>query len=172
MSLKTYLVGIGISTILCWAAFFLTVTNIDPFAADSAGIASFFVSFFLGLLGLIILVMMYLYSRLSSVAELYERMPILVRQAGLVSFGLTAILGMQSMRVLRWWTAAMMIIILILIEISFYADRLDFEGMLAESENKKTALPADNNVIKEVKEKTTKWLDAIKKRKKTDSDKK
>lgn len=139
MSLKTYLVGIGISTFLCWAAFFLTITNIDPFTADAAGIASFFVSFFLGFLGLVILIMMYVYSRVSSVGELYERMPVLVRQALLIAFGLTALLGMQSMRVMRWWTAAMLIIILILVEISFYADRLDFEEMLEKGIQKEEA---------------------------------
>ncbi|MFA4930971.1 MAG: hypothetical protein WC570_03860 [Patescibacteria group bacterium] len=127
MSLKTYLVGIGISTFLCWSAFFLTVNNIDPFVADKAGVASFFISFWLGLLGLIIMIMMYARSRLGSVAELYEKMPVILRQAFFISFGATAILGMQSMRVLRWWTGLILIIILILIEVSFYADRLGYE---------------------------------------------
>jgi len=124
----------------------LTVTNIDPFTADAAGIVSFFVSFFLGLLGLVILLMMYINSRVSSVAQLYERMPVLVRQSMLISFGLTAVLGMQSMRVLRWWTAAMLVIILVLVEISFYADRLDFEEMLAgvnqKASNPEETMPA------------------------------
>lgn len=114
----------------------MTVTNIDPFTADATGIVSFFVSFFLGLLGLVILVMMYIHSRVTSVAQLYERMPVLVRQSMLMAFGFTAILGMQSMRVLRWWTAAMLVIILVLVEISFYADRLDFEEMLAKVDEK------------------------------------
>ncbi len=127
MSLKTYLVGISISTFLCWSAFFLTVTNIDPFTADSSGLASFFISFFLGILGLTILVMMYIRSRMYSVAELYEKMPVLVRQSFLVSFGFTAVLWMQSMRVFRWWTGLMLLIILILIEISFYTHKFSFE---------------------------------------------
>lgn len=127
MSLKTYLVGIAISTFLCWSAFFLTITNIDPFAADYSGLASFFISFFLGTLGLTILIMMYIRSRMSSVAELYEKMPVLVRQSLLISFGLTAILWMQSMRVFRWWTGLMLVIILILIELSFYANKISFE---------------------------------------------
>lgn len=131
MSLKTYIVGIGISTFLCWSAFFLTVTNIDPFTTDSSGLISFFVSFFLGILGLTILIMMYVRSRMNSVAELYEKMPVIVRQSFIISFGLTAILWMQSMRVFRWWTALMLLIILILIEISFYVNKLSFEDHVA-----------------------------------------
>ena len=130
MSLKTYIVGIGISTFLCWSAFFLTVTNIDPFTTDSSGLISFFVSFFLGILGLTILIMMYVRSRMNSVAELYEKMPVIVRQSFIISFGLTAILWMQSMRVFRWWTALMLLIILILIEISFYVNKLSFEDSI------------------------------------------
>ncbi|MBU0648286.1 hypothetical protein KJ855_03855 [Patescibacteria group bacterium] len=129
MSLKTYLVGIAISTFLCWAAFFLTVTNIDPFLTDNAGVASFFVSFWLGVLGLLIMILMYFRSRFSSVAELYEKMPVVLRQAFLISFGVTSILGMQAMRVLRWWTVLMLVVILILVEVSFYKDWLDKEDL-------------------------------------------
>lgn len=127
MSLKTYLVGIAISTFLCWSAFFLTLTNIDPFTADQAGIGSFFVSFFLGTLGLIIMALMYFRSRFFSVAELYEKMPILVRQSFFISFGLSCILAMQAMRVLTWWTALMLVLILTLLEISFHTNFYYFQ---------------------------------------------
>ena len=138
MSLKTYLVGIAISTFLCWSAFFLTIMNIDPFNTDNAGLASFFVSFFLGFLGLSIMILMYFRSRFYSVAELYEKMPVVVRQSFLISFCLSAFLWMQSMRVLRWWTALMLIIILILVEISFYTNKLSFENQVVvpEDQNK------------------------------------
>lgn len=136
MSLKTYIVGIAISTLLCWSAFFLTVTNIDPFMTDSAGIASFFVSMFLGLLGLLILIMMYLRSRWGSVAELYEKMPVVLRQALLFSFTLTSILGMQAMRVLRWWTALILVLIMILVEISFYQNIYDKDTINSQTKLK------------------------------------
>lgn len=134
MSLKTYLVGIAISTFLCWSAFFLTVTNIDPFLADYSGLASFFVSFFLGLLGLVILITIYIRSRIYSVAELYEKMPVLVRQSFFISIGLTAGLWMQSMRVFRWWTGLMLLIILILVEISFYANKYSFDNVVTPTD--------------------------------------
>ncbi|HPH78524.1 MAG TPA: hypothetical protein PLH65_00370 [bacterium] len=136
MSLKTYLVGIAISTFLCWSAFFLTVINIDPFNTDNAGILSFFISFFLGSLGLSIMIIMYFRSRIYSVAELYEKMPVIVRQSFLISFGLSAFLWMQSMRVFRWWTALMLIIILLLIEISFYTNKLSFDNQVVIDDDK------------------------------------
>lgn len=150
MSLKTYLVGIAISTFLCWSAFFLTISNIDPFVADSSGIASFFVSFFLGFFGLIIMILMLIRSKLYSVAELYEKMPMIVRQSFLISFGLTALLGMQSMRVLEWWTGTMLVIILILIEISFYINVFALEdlgnnGMERKIEDIDDSLKKQNN---------------------------
>ncbi|MFZ5391695.1 MAG: hypothetical protein ACOZAR_00690 [Patescibacteria group bacterium] len=127
MSLKTYFVGIAISTFLAWSAFYLTLTNIDPFVTDKAGMASFFVSMFLGILGLVILILIYFRSRVYSVAELYEKMPVILRQAFLVSFFSTAVIGMQAMRVLRWWTALMLMIIVILVEMSFYINTFKFE---------------------------------------------
>ncbi len=134
MSLKTYFVGIAISTFLAWSAFYLTLTNIDPFVTDKAGMASFFVSMFLGILGLVILILIYFRSRVYSVAELYEKMPVILRQAFLVSFFSTAVIGMQAMRVLRWWTALMLMIIVILVEMSFYINTFKFEE-IKELEN-------------------------------------
>lgn len=123
------------STFLCWSAFFLTLTNIDPFATDKAGIGSFFVSLFLGLMGLIILILMYIRSRFYSVAELYEKMPMIVRQSVFISMGITAILGMQAMRVLTWWTGLMLILILVLLEISFYTNIYNYESLVKVEEN-------------------------------------
>ena len=134
MSLKTYFVGIAISTFLAWSAFYLTITNIDPFLTDKAGMISFFVSMFLGIVGLVILLLIYFRSRVYSVAELYEKMPVILRQAFLVSFFSTAVIGMQAMRVLRWWTALMLLIILVLVEMSFYINTFKFEE-IKELEN-------------------------------------
>lgn len=137
MSLKTYFVGIAISTFLAWSAFYLTIANIDPFTADQAGMMSFFVSLFLGVLGLVILIMIYFRSRVYSVAELYEKMPVILRQAFLVAFFLTATIGMQAMRVLRWWTVLMLLIILVLVEMSFYINTFKFEEIKEMGEKEK-----------------------------------
>ncbi len=135
MSLRTYFVGIIVSTFLAWSAFYMTITNIDPFVTDKAGMISFFVSLFLGMLGLVILILIYFRSRVYAVAELYEKMPVILRQSLLISFFGTAMIGMQAMRVLRWWTALMLLIILVLVEMSFYINTVKFEE-LKEGEKK------------------------------------
>ncbi len=123
MSLRTYLIGIFIGTILCWAAFVLTVLNIDPADSGVLGLTSFFGSLFFALAGTLGLIGFFARIWLSGNEIIYENIGISFRQGFLFSLSIVGIFALQSIRMLTWWNGILLVLIVIMLEFYFLAKR-------------------------------------------------
>lgn len=123
MTLSSYLIGISISTALCWVAWILTLVNVDPVLTGTWGIVSFFVSLLFALIGTITIVGFYLRLWLSSNEYYYENITISFRQAALISFCVVGILGLQALRILSIFNGVLFVLSILMLEFYFLARR-------------------------------------------------
>jgi len=123
MTLKSYLIGISISTALCWTAWVLTIFNIDPKGAGSLGFLSFFVSLFFAIVGTFTIAGFYLRLWSSKNEYYFENINISFRQAILVAFSLVGLLVLQALRILNLFDGVLFVLSIILLEAYFLARR-------------------------------------------------
>jgi len=104
MTLRQYLTIMIISSVLCWAAWWVVVINIDPFQDTGLGILFFFISFFFSLLGTVS-VFAFLFRRLFSRLErpMFYYVKKSFRDAFLISALSVILLFLQGKGYLRWW---------------------------------------------------------------------
>lgn len=106
-------------TLFAFVMLLAILFNVDPQAADVVTLAAVFASIFLILFGFLTLVIFYLRVKLSNWEILYGQVPIAMRHAALVAFGVTGLAFLQMLRVLGWWEVGLYLLILLLLEAYF-----------------------------------------------------
>ncbi len=119
MSLKLYLIGMGLGTILCLASFILVIVYINPQESPVFGPAALFASLFLGLTGLFTLIGYFLRVIVSKNEVLFSHIAPSFRQGILLAAGFTGLFILQAFRILTWWDALILIAMIILFEFYF-----------------------------------------------------
>lgn len=123
MTLSTYLIGITLSTILCWIAWILTIINLDPNNAGNLGFLSFFISLFFAIVGTFTVIGFYLRLWFSKNEYYYENITISFRQAILISISIVGLLVLQALRVLNLFDGLLFVASIMLLEFYFLARR-------------------------------------------------
>ncbi|MBI5222173.1 MAG: hypothetical protein HY980_01610 [Candidatus Magasanikbacteria bacterium] len=120
MTLRQYIIIMLIATVLCWAAWWIVVLNIDPFQDTGAGFGFFFLSFFLALLGTVSVVA-FLARRLWNRSDIimYRQVQRSFRDSLLISSALTILLYLQGKQYLNWWNSLIFFAIIFL-TLSFF----------------------------------------------------
>jgi len=117
MSLKAILWGLGVSSALCWIAWFLTISNTNPEQGGQAAVLSFYLSLFAGLFGTVTLAG-YAVRRVMSGNELkYTLIRTSFRQGFLTAALVITLLLLQSARLLSWWDVALLVVTVVLLEL-------------------------------------------------------
>ena len=119
MSLKLYLSGMALGTILCFASSALIVVYINPEENHIFGPAGVFTSLFLGLTGFFTLVGFYVRVLVSKNEVLFHHISPAFREAFLISFYFIGLFVLQAFRTLSWWNAIFFMIAVILFEFYF-----------------------------------------------------
>ena len=116
MSIRTELWGLIISGVLCWIGFGLTVFGSNP-GAGTAALASFYISFFIGILSLLTVAGFAIRYYRSHRESKFHAMRTAFRQGILASGVLMGLMMMQAARLLSWWDALLLVIIVTLFEL-------------------------------------------------------
>ena len=119
MSLKKYLILMGISTLFCWIAFMIVVFFIDPHEAGTAGFIFFYSSLFLALVGSFAILGFLFRLVFKKNSLIFKDVNISSRQAFFYSSIVIVSLLMQSRRLLTWWNALILIGLFALMEFFF-----------------------------------------------------
>lgn len=119
MTIRKQLFGIFTGTLLGLGVFLAILFNSDPNTADIFTKIAFFVSLFIFLAGFLTFCGFYLRVYFSNREIIYTNLPLAIRQATLISFLIVGIAALQALRVLTIWDAAILAIIVILVELFF-----------------------------------------------------
>ncbi len=123
MSLRQYVTLMLIGTILCWVAFGLVVSNLDPTNATWMVFAFFYLTLFLALVGT--------FAILGTAFRLYilrhevvvRQVMIAFRQAFSFAFIVVAALFLQSRHILYWWSLVFLVATLTFVELAILLRR-------------------------------------------------
>ncbi len=121
MSLKTYLRGIGASTLLFWVSWVLVISTIDPQHAGGVGFLAFYLTLCCALVGTLTLVGFYGRLIFSAADDLTAHLSAAFRQGMLVALYVIGSLVLQSLGLLHVWVSALFFVIIVLLEFVFLA---------------------------------------------------
>lgn len=119
MTHRHYLVGILIASLMGWASWLLVVNNLNPFVSGYLALTLFYSSLFVALAGTFGILNYYLRLMLSNTGKAISHINTGLRQGGLLSLLVVIGLIFQRERVLTWWVALLLLVIMALIEYYF-----------------------------------------------------
>jgi hypothetical protein len=122
MTFKSYLTNLFGSTIFVFIVLvsFVFFTNPDDFALGSSlAFIIFYLLFFLVMTGLSVLILTWLWRKMSGNNLAVEELGMAVRQGGLIGILMTILLFFQQMGILIWWDALLIMGAILLVEFYF-----------------------------------------------------
>ena len=119
MTLRTYLLGMIISTILCFFSLILIIVYVDLETAGFVGVILFFLMLFFSLAGLFALLGFYFKRKFFKSKVEFGQIGSAFRQGILLSLIFCGTLILQSLGMLFWWSAILFIIGISLLEFYF-----------------------------------------------------
>lgn len=119
MSLKAYIWGIRILTLLSFGAFGFVIRFVDPDAAGLMGKVLFYLSVFFFLSGFFNLLLMRLRKKHVNAENAFSNIGLSFRQGILLAFFSVGLLILQSFRVLIWWDGLLLMFGIFIIELYF-----------------------------------------------------
>ena len=119
MTLRSYLIGMFICSLLCLGSWILILIYVDPTNAGLLEFALFYLSLFFGLAGIFTLVGFY-FRRLFAKNEIvFAHIGVSFRQGFFLAIILAGSLLLQNLGMFIWWTAILFIASITLLEFYF-----------------------------------------------------
>ena len=119
MTLKSYLWGLRIGTFLSLSAWGLVIFYIDPQKSGLAGQFIFYVTFFLLLSGIFILMLSFARRKMKKDELAFAEVGISFREGMLLALLVVILFILQSFRILVWWDGLLAVAGIFLIELYF-----------------------------------------------------
>lgn len=116
MTLKNYLIIMGVTTTLIWGLFLLLINIINPFTTNVLGLTLFYLILFLALSGAIAIIGFFIRFKLLKKDMIFNSVKTAFRQSFIFSFLIIAILHLLSQKLFSWFNLSLLIIILSLAE--------------------------------------------------------
>ncbi len=116
MSLRGFILIMAVSTLLCWSAFFYVVCTVNPFATNWLGLAMFYASLFLSLLGTLTLLGFFARFALARRALAFRLVKESFRQAFLLALLVMAVLFLLAHSLFTWYNIILLTIGLTVLE--------------------------------------------------------
>ncbi len=121
MTLRNYLLGMTVGTVLCWLSFCLVVFYLDPTLGAVSSFIFFFASLFFSLVGTFTLFGYYFRKWKTHDEILFAHIGPAFRQGLLLSSTIIIILILSALKILTWWNLLILLCVVILLEFFFLA---------------------------------------------------
>jgi len=119
MTLKSYLWGLRISTVILFIAWAVVVGNVDPEKSGLIGKVLFYLSLFLFLSGLFILILTWIRRKMEGDEMVFRQLGLNFREGILLAILVVGLLLLQSVKVLIWWDGLLVTAGIFLVELYF-----------------------------------------------------
>lgn len=117
MTLKNYLLVMGVLTAICWGIFIFVAGLVDPSATNLIGFSLFYFSLFLALTGAGALVG-FLVRAMTKKKELtFNLVKLAFRQSFLFSLFIVFLLGLKAQHLFNWLNLLLLVIIFTILEL-------------------------------------------------------
>lgn len=109
MTFRSYLVFMALVTFIDWGAWFFIVETVNPYETNIVGIAFFFVTLFLGLVGIVSLMESIARVLLMKREVIIREVAISFRHGILLSLVAVASVFLLKQQLFHWWTLLLLI---------------------------------------------------------------
>jgi hypothetical protein len=116
-----YIIGVFVVAALGWASWIVVINNLSPFISTYLALTLFYASLFIALTGTFSILNYYLRMAVNKNKNPYQNLNTSLRQGSLLSLMICSGLAFQRLRVLTWWDAFLLLIIVLLVEYYFMA---------------------------------------------------
>lgn len=117
MTLKQYLSLMGLGTAMCWIAWVFILFNLDPAQAGWFGLSFFYISLFLGIVGIFSVIGFILKNRKTTHEDIvFRQVKRTFKQGILFGVFVIATLLLLQFGLLFWWNAIILALLYILLE--------------------------------------------------------
>lgn len=123
MTLRSYLWGLRIGTLLSFTALCAVIFLTDPIDIGHVAFVFFYVTFFLTASGIGILTLTWLWRRIAKDVATLGEIGMAIRQGILLGVFATVCVAMQQLRILLWWDALLVACGIFLVELYFLTCR-------------------------------------------------
>jgi asparagine N-glycosylation enzyme membrane subunit Stt3 len=106
-------------TLFAVASTVLDIFNYNPYKSNLSVFINFYTSFFIGLTGILSLIIYYTKLKIKKDKSIYAYFWPSVRQSALVSFSVTLLLMLKGLKLLDWWVGLPLVVSIILLELFF-----------------------------------------------------
>ena len=118
-----YFLSIVIATALAWVSWGLVLSKMSPFTSGILALAFFYASLLIGLTGTFALLLFALRRGMWKTEETLMSLGAPLREGFLLALMIETALVFQRLRVLTWWDALLLLIIALLLEFYFLAQK-------------------------------------------------
>ena len=119
MTLRSYVWGLRIGTLISFGAFCAVIFLTDPIDIGYVAFILFYVTFFLTISGISVLLLTWLWHKMAKDVVTLGEVGMAVRQGMLLGMSITIIVGMQQAKILLWWDALIVMGVVFLVELYF-----------------------------------------------------
>jgi hypothetical protein len=116
-SYKQYILTIGLTALVSWAAWGMVVAKLDPYESTSMAMGLFFISLFFAFIGTFTLIGFGLRRWIGKAEVYYHHLSVSLRQGMLLSLCTLLCISFLIMGVLKWWNGLMLVTIAVLVEL-------------------------------------------------------
>lgn len=128
MSHKKYMAIIGGAGLLAWLGFFLVISKLSPYENMGLSLGLFFITLFIALSATFAAFGFYFRVWLFKNEIFYKHINVALRQGVFLSLIAILCLVFQMMRVLTWWSGALLVAVAVLLEAYFSAKDSEYSG--------------------------------------------
>jgi len=122
MTLRTYLNSMAVATSIAFMGWALVLIYIDPKSSGYIGLALFYTTLFLGLMGFFTLISFSLKRWISNNEIIFAFIASSFRQGFWLAIIIIGLLLMQGARILNWWDALLYVSAISLLELYFISE--------------------------------------------------
>lgn len=126
MTIRSFLVGIAISTLICFIAWFAVIALSDPSDAGIGGLFLFYFSLFLWLSGFLVLIGFYSRTIFSPQKMPFNVLSNSVRQAIIFALAIDILLILKSIQMLNSVNAILLIIFVVFFEAYYLSSNHEY----------------------------------------------
>jgi hypothetical protein len=119
MTIRSYLWGMRLCSLVALAALGSVIYFVNPTSDAVLGQTLFYISLFFSITGIATLFLFWLRRTFSKNKEVQESVGVSFRQGALIAIAVCALLILQSFRLLVWWDGGIIVAGILLIELWF-----------------------------------------------------
>jgi len=123
MTLRKYLILMGMASLVCWLAFLLVIFYMNPITTGPLAVVFFYSSLFLSLVGSFAIIGFALRRKFLQGELIFRQVAVTFRQAFLFGLLVVASLWMQKFKMLTWYNSVLLILAVAVLEFFFLSTK-------------------------------------------------